>query len=266
MPIDFCPIASGSSGNSTYIRVGETRVLIDAGISGIRVENGLRALNVEASAVDAIFITHEHTDHTQGACILSRRFNIPIYATPKTWEAMERSRNNGAIAKQNKQFVYAEENLILGDVMVRPFAISHDAAEPVGYNIFAEGRKITVTTDIGCVTDELKQRIADSDVLLVESNHDVDMVNNGPYPFQLKKRILGNHGHLSNVNCGKLIAEIMCAKLKHIYLGHLSQDNNRPALAYETVFNILEARGIKIGGEKSLHLAERSGVSRKVSV
>jgi len=266
MPIEFCPIASGSSGNSTYISVGETHMLIDAGLSGIRIEKSLRALNVDCSAIDAIFITHEHSDHTQGACILSRRFNIPIYATPKTWECMEKNRNNGAIAKQNKQFVYAEENLILGDAVVRPFVISHDAAEPVGYNIFADDKKITVTTDIGCVTDELKARIAESDVLLIESNHDVDMVMNGSYPYQLKKRILGDHGHLSNVNCGKLLAEIMCGRLKHIYLGHLSEDNNRPALAYETVFNILEARGVKIGGEKSLYLAERSGVSRKVLV
>jgi len=266
MPIDFCPIASGSSGNSVYVSVGETRMLIDAGLSGIRIEKSLRALDVDCSAIDAIFITHEHSDHTQGACILSRRFDIPVYATPKTWEAMEKSRNNNAIARHNKQFVYSDENLILGDAMIRPFAISHDAAEPVGYNIFAEDKKITVTTDIGCVTDELRDKIANSDVLLIESNHDVDMVMNGPYPYQLKKRILGDHGHLSNVNCGKLLAEIMCARLQHIYLGHLSQDNNRPALAYETVFNILEAKGIKVGGEKSLYLAERNSVSRKVVV
>jgi len=266
MPIDFCPIASGSSGNSVYVSVGQTRVLIDAGISGIRIEKSLNALNVECSSIDAIFITHEHTDHTQGACILSRRFNIPVYATPKTWESMEKSRNNGAVSKQNKQYVYAEENLILGDAMIRPFAISHDAAEPVGYNIFAEDKKITVTTDVGCITDELKENIAGSDVILIESNHDVDMVMNGPYPYQLKRRILGDHGHLSNVNCGKLLAEIMCDRLKHMYLGHLSQDNNRPALAYETVYNILEAKGIAIGGEKSLYLAERNSLSRMVSV
>jgi len=265
MPIEFCPIASGSSGNSVYVSVGETRMLIDAGLSGIKIEKSLQALDVEASAIDAIFITHEHTDHTQGACILSRRFDIPIYATPKTWEAMAKSRNNNAIARHNKQFVYADENLILGDAMVRPFAICHDAAEPVGYNIFAEDKKITVTTDIGCVTDELKNKIANSDVLLIESNHDVDMVMNGRYPYLLKKRILGDQGHLSNVNCGKLLAEIMCGRLQHIFLGHLSEDNNRPALAYETVFNILEAKGIKVGGEKRLYLAERSGLSRKVS-
>ena len=266
MPINFCPIASGSSGNSVYISVDETKMLIDAGLSGIRIQKSLQALNIEANTLDAIFITHEHSDHTQGACILSRRFNIPIYATPKTWEAMSKNRNFSSIAKHNQQYVYAGENLVLGNALIRPFTISHDAAEPVGYNIFSEDKKITVTTDIGCVTDNLKTCISGSDVLLIESNHDVDMVMNGSYPYLLKKRILGDHGHLSNVNCGKLLAEIMCGKLKHIYLGHLSQDNNRPALAYETVLNILEANNITIGSEKSLYLAERSGISRMVSV
>jgi len=266
MPIDFCPIASGSSGNSVYISVGETRMLVDAGLSGVRIEKGLKAIDVDASTIDAIFITHEHGDHIQGACILSRRFDIPVYATPKTWGVMEKNRNIGSIAKHNKQFVYAGENLILGDAHIRPFAIEHDAAEPVGYNIFAENTKITVTTDIGCVTDELKENVADSDVLLIESNHDVDMLMNGSYQYHLKQRILSDKGHLSNVNCGKLLAEIMTAKLKHIYLGHLSQDNNRPALAFETVANILQANGITLGGEKNLYLAERSGVSRKLTL
>jgi phosphoribosyl 1,2-cyclic phosphodiesterase len=266
MPIDFCPIASGSSGNSVFISVGGTKILIDAGLSGVRIEKGLRALGVDCGAVDAVFITHEHSDHTMGAYILSRRFDIPIYATPGTWQALERNRNMGTIAKQNKRFVYADEDMIFGDAVIRPFPISHDANEPVGYSVYAGGKKVTVTTDIGCVTDGLKENIMNSDVLLIESNHDVDMLMNGSYAYPLKKRVMSDTGHLSNVNCGKLLAEIMCGRLKHIYLGHLSLENNRPSLAYETVHAILEANGIEVGGEKGLYLAERNGLSRMVSV
>jgi len=248
------------------VRVGDTRVLIDAGISGIRAEKSLQAINVDISILDAIFITHEHGDHIQGACILSRRFDIPVYATPKTWEAMSKNRNLGSLAKHNKQYIYAGENLIFGEAVMRPFAIEHDAAEPVGYNIFAENTKITVTTDIGCITDGLKESVTDSDILLIECNHDLDMLMNGRYTYHLKQRVAGDKGHLSNVNCGKLLAEIMTSRMKHIYLGHLSEDNNRPALAFETVSNILEANNIKLSGDRNLYIAERSTISRMVSV
>lgn len=259
-------MASGSSGNSIFMSTGATKILIDAGLSGKRLESGLSSIGVDCKSLDAILITHEHSDHIQGAGILSRRFDVPVYATSGTWDAMERLNTLGKIAPKNKNYVYADENLVLNDMLIRPFEIPHDAAQPVGYSVFAEGRKMTVATDIGYITPTVKENIYGSDILLLESNHDIDLLMNGRYPVQLKRRILSNYGHLSNVSAGQLLAEIMCDKLKHIFLGHLSEENNRPVLAYETVQNILVANKINVGTAVNLYLADRHKASRLVTI
>lgn len=266
MSVNFCPVASGSSGNSIFMSTQATKILIDAGLSGKRIESGLGSIGVACNELDAIFITHEHSDHTQGAGILSRRFDVPIYATVGTWNAMERIGAIGKIAPKNRMYIYADENLIVNDMCVRPFEIPHDAAQPVGYSVFAEDKKMTVATDIGYITPTVKENVYGSDILLLESNHDVDLLVNGRYPIQLKRRILSNYGHLSNVSAGQLLAEVMCGKLKHIFLGHLSEENNRPILAYETVENILIANKINVGSAVNLYLADRHKASRLVTI
>ena len=231
--MDFCTIASGSSGNSLFMGTEHTKILIDAGVSGKRILEGLEKLSLTGDQIDALFITHEHIDHVKGAGVFSRKFDVPIYATMETWDAMEGIL--GKIAPRNKRFVYEGEPCVINDLCVKPFAIPHDAAAPVGYSVFAGEKKITVATDIGHVTDIIRENITDSDILLLESNHDLRMLETGPYPYYLKRRIMGDFGHLSNENAGRLLNCILSGKMRHILLGHLSQENNMPELAYETV-------------------------------
>ena len=265
MSVKFCPIASGSDGNSIYIGNEYTHILIDAGISGKRIKAGLEdSANVSPEKLDAVFITHEHTDHIQGAGVISRKYNVPIYATEKTWLAMERHNLIGDVAASNRRVIYAEEKCIINDIAVQPFDIPHDAAQPVGYCVYLEDRKISVATDMGCVTDNIREKLYDSDILLLESNHDLEMLKNGRYPQQLKRRILGDRGHLSNKSAGELLAEIISTKLKHVFLGHLSAENNRPLVAMDTVTSILENNHIKAGREFNLYLAQRGVASESL--
>jgi len=262
MSVKFCPIASGSDGNSIYIGNEYTHILIDAGISGKRIKEGMEgSVNISPEKLDAIFITHEHTDHIQGAGVISRKYNVPVFATEKTWLAMERHNLIGAVKAENRRVVYAEEKCVINDIAVQPFDIPHDAAQPVGYCVYLEDRKISVATDMGCVTDNIRERLYDSDILLLESNHDLEMLRNGRYPAQLKRRILGDRGHLSNKSAGELLTEIISSRLKHVFLGHLSAENNRPLIAMDTVTSILECNHIKAGREFNLYLAQRGVAS-----
>ena len=266
MSVHFGTVASGSSGNCIFIGSDSTRVLIDAGLSGKRIEAGLSSMGVAPQSLDAILITHEHSDHIQGAGILSRRFDVPVYATPGTWEAMESYSALGKIHPRNKLLVYSGERLILNDLCISPFAIPHDAAEPVGYAVESEGRKVAVATDMGKVTPLIEESISECDVLLLEANHDLDLLENGPYPMQLKRRIRGDFGHLSNVSAGQLITKVYHERLTHVLLGHLSEENNRPAVAFQTVNDILTANGIDTARKVKLVVADRHRPSRLISL
>ena len=257
--VRFCPVASGSSGNSIFVSTGGTRILIDAGVSGKKIEEGLKAINEDAANIDAIFVTHEHKDHIKGVGILSRRFDIPIYATEGTWEAM--ACDLGAISRKNRCVIYSGENNVINDMCVKAFDIPHDAAQPVGYSIFAGGVKMSVATDMGHYNDEIKENIAQSNILLVEANHDIDMLKKGSYPYVLKQRILGLNGHLANITAGSLLGDIMCEKVRHVFLGHLSSDNNTPQKAYDTVKEVLKSRNISVGKDVVLEMAKRDCVS-----
>lgn len=264
MRLEFCTIASGSSGNCTYIGTEHTKILIDAGISGKKIEEGLAELKLTGDEIDALFITHEHVDHIKGAGILSRRFDIPIFATAGTWAAMEGSL--GKIAPSNKRVIYADEVCPINDICVKPFAIPHDAAEPVGYNVFSGEKKVTLATDIGHVTDTVRESIEGSNLLLLESNHDIDLLRKGSYPWPLKRRILGEKGHLSNADAGELLVQAMTGKTKYVFLGHLSEENNDPHLAYETVEKILRQNRIEVGKHLKMDMASRSRNGVKIEL
>lgn len=254
----FCSLYSGSSGNSQFIKAGNTKILVDAGLSGKKLQAAIESIGENTSEIQGIFITHEHIDHVQCAGILSRRFNIPIYANEKTWLAMESSM--GAIKPENIKIF--EKSIEIGDLFVEAFDISHDAANPVAYKIFNKDKKISLLTDTGCITDEMKNHIADSDLLLIESNHDEDMVLVGSYPWPLKKRVLGEFGHMSNSLAGKLLVDILKKGSEIVLLGHLSRENNFPELAYKTVECILNENNIYVKDGLRLDMTFRDKCSK----
>ncbi|MDO4803290.1 MAG: MBL fold metallo-hydrolase [Lachnospiraceae bacterium] len=233
----FCSICSGSSGNCIYIGSENTSVLVDVGISGIRVERGLNEIEMTTKDVDGILVTHEHSDHVKGLGVLARRYGIPIYGTEGTLAEIRKSTSIGKIPKGLLRTVKADEEFEIGDLSILPFEISHDAAEPVGYRVEHEGKKAAVATDMGCYSDYTVEHLKGLDVLLLESNHDVHMLQVGRYPYYLKMRILSEHGHLSNETSGQLLGKLLHDGVRHVFLGHLSQENNYEELAYQTVCN-----------------------------
>lgn len=256
--IKFCSLFSGSSGNALFIGTEKTKLLIDAGLSGKRILEALCSIGESPAELSAILITHEHVDHVRGAGIVSRKQNVPIYANEATWQAMECGL--GPVKLENRCAFCTGEEFEIGDICIRPFAIPHDAAEPVGYNFFAQGKKITTATDIGHMNKELLPYIEGNDLLLLESNHDTEMLKVGPYPWPLKKRILGDHGHLSNEIAAKVIAYLAEKGGKRFILGHLSHENNFPELAYQTALNALNEKQIVVGGDITLEVALRDRV------
>ena len=231
----FCNIASGSSGNCTYAGDDHTHLIIDAGISGKRIEAGLNELELTTPDMTGILITHEHTDHIGGLGVLARRYGIPIYATGGTIDAIRRMPRYKDIPDHLYHVVKADQAFSLGDFEILPLAVSHDAAEPVAYRLENNGKRASIATDLGTYDEHIVRCMRNSDILMLEANHDVHMLEVGPYPYPLKKRILGDKGHLSNDLCGRLLTELISDRLQQVFLGHLSKDNNLEELAYETV-------------------------------
>ena len=243
-------LASGSTGNAIFLEIGGAKILVDAGISARRIEKGLRAVGVEPAALDAILVTHEHSDHVSGLPVFTRKFKAPVYARRRTWDAFQPTHYVEADYRRE-----LGTRLDIGGVRIEPFAISHDAAEPVGYSICCGDLKCVVATDMGCVSERVEQDIAFADVMVFESNHDVAMLRSGPYPEYLKKRILGTRGHLSNLETGRCLARMGKKSGMHVFLAHLSQHNNCPELALSTVEKVLEQQGTRLDQDLFLHLA-----------
>lgn len=233
--MQICSLASSSSGNCIYIGTENTHLLIDAGISGKRITEGLLALNVSPSKLNGILITHEHSDHIKSLGIMARKYGVPIYATQNTWNEMLQTCKLGKIDVSLHMEIKADESFQVNDILVHPFKTSHDAIDPVCYTFTQNNKKISVATDLGCYNDYIKEKLMHSHVLFIEANHDIKMLEVGKYPYFLKQRILSDYGHLSNEMSGRLISELMHKDLKYVVLGHLSKENNYPDLAYESV-------------------------------
>lgn len=231
----LCSIASGSSGNCIYVGSESTSLLIDTGISGKKVEFGLNSLDLTTKDLDGIFVTHEHSDHIKGLGVIARKCGVPIYATAGTIQAMEKSGSLGKMPEGIFHEIQADENCRIGDLTVHPFHISHDAADPVGYRISQGCCSVGIATDMGVYDDYIVDNLKGLDAILLEANHDVNMLQVGSYPYYLKRRILGDRGHLSNETAGRLLCRLLHDQMKDILLGHLSKENNYEALAYETV-------------------------------
>ncbi|NLZ82013.1 MAG: MBL fold metallo-hydrolase [Clostridiales bacterium] len=228
-------IASGSSGNCIYVGSNNTHILVDCGISGKRIEAGLNENEIKGEDLSGILITHEHTDHICGLGVMARRYGIPIYATRETLYKIENTTALGKVPTEIFVIIEADQTFQIEDLTIHPFIISHDAANPVAYRISHESQSIAVATDMGRYNDYIVENLAGVDALLIEANHDVNMLQAGSYPYPLKRRILSDYGHLSNESSGKLLTKILHDGLKHIFLGHLSKENNYEELAYETV-------------------------------
>ncbi len=231
----LCSIASGSSGNCIYVGDEDTHLLVDAGISKKRVEEGLHTLRVTGEKLSGILVTHEHIDHIQGLGVFSRKYKIPIYGTKGTLEGIRCCHTLGKLPEGILHEIRVDEAFTLGGMKVCPFAISHDAREPSGYRIENEEKSVAVATDLGKYDGYTVEHLKNLNALVLEANHDIHMLEVGPYPYPLKKRVMGDQGHLSNELSGRLLCDILHDNLQYVVLGHLSKENNYEELAYETV-------------------------------
>lgn len=257
--IKYCSIGSGSSGNCHLIEYKDTGILVDAGLSGKRITTGLEDINVDINKLKGIFITHEHSDHIKGAGIISRKYDLPIFANQKTWLSMKDKL--GEISKKNVMVFENDRAYSLGDLIMRPFSIPHDSSDAVGYNFYAENEKISIATDIGEITDNIRKNLYKSKLVVLESNYDPNMLMMGSYPYSLKRRVMSDMGHLSNDDAAKFCVDLINNGTERILLAHLSKDNNFPELAYETAKSVLMENNMIVGQDVKLDVLLREEIS-----
>ena len=264
--ITLCSIASGSSGNCIYIGTDHTHLLIDVGISAKRVEEGLRSIGVEPNKIDAVLITHEHSDHVNGLSVFVGKYPTKVYATAGTLNRYLDSKKNGNIIRSMLCEVEYNKNFTVGDIEVAPFQISHDAIKPVCYTFQTGEHKIGMATDLGTYNKTTVQSLAGSELLYIEANHDVNMLMVGSYPYSLKQRVRGMRGHLSNDSASELVLKLLHQKLKAIVLGHLSKENNYPELAYETVYQDVRGAWKFSAAAPEIFVANRDKPSKQLQL
>lgn len=239
----LCPLFSGSSGNSYYIGNQTDGILIDVGRSARQTVQMLDSCGIAVSQIKGIFITHEHSDHVKGLRVFASKYHIKVYASPGTLGALEQM---GILTDQYPAEEIGLEGIECGGMMVKPFLTSHDCAQGYGYTVqTSDDRKITVSTDLGVVSDHVREHLCGSDMVVLESNHDVGMLRNGSYPYPLKRRILSDLGHLSNQSCAEEISALVKGGTPRFLLAHLSRENNTPEIAYQTAICALTMEGMK---------------------
>lgn len=265
MELSVCSFASGSSGNCYLIQSSQEAILIDAGISTKKITAFLLEAGVSSAEISGVFVTHEHSDHTKGLKVLTKKNpEWQVYASEGTGSAIRE------LIHSKEQLVCFEagEEMVLKDMEIQSIRISHDAADPVAYSIRSGGTRLTLLTDSGVITPEASEYLIKSDIIILEANHEVNMLKAGPYPYSLKRRILGETGHLSNEDAGRVLAETMQSdsRYRRIFLAHLSSKNNFPGLARQTVKNILEESGFYMDRDFSLEVMHREGLSGTLTV
>lgn len=237
--MEVASICSGSSGNCILIKENDTNILVDAGISKKRIEEGLDFFGTMPNEIDAILITHEHSDHIKGLGVFLRAHPMTVYCTRGTIDYILNSSSIGDVDEELFEVIDADEKFFVGDLSITSIPTSHDALDSVCYRFDSDNKSFAVITDLGTYYDEIVDSLQGLDGILIEANHDLKMLEAGPYPYPLKMRIWSDEGHLSNEACGQLLSEIISDKMQYIILGHLSKDNNYPELAFETVRNEL---------------------------
>lgn len=252
----FISLVSGSSGNATLVSDGNTNILIDCGMSGKQLEKSLAFAGFSADGLNGVLVTHEHIDHTKGVGVIARRYDLPVYATEPTINSMEIGKVERFVC------IKSDTDFEIGNIGIHPFTIPHDAADPVGYVFTSSDERVALATDLGHMNEYLLSNLYGCRKILLESNHDTEMLKLGPYPYNLKKRILSDHGHLSNDDAAETVIDLINHGTEHILLGHLSQQNNHPQIALMTTQNALSAAGITSGRDVTLDVADRFCVTR----
>ena len=246
----FCSLFSSSSGNCTYIGTASGGILIDAGVSAKRITNALTDRDIAPESIRAIFVTHEHSDHIKGIRVFASKFATPVFSTEGTMRGMEEA---GVLTEKFAHGIIPEDGTEVGGMFVRRFKTPHDSYESCGYTVeMPDGRKIAVATDIGHMTNEIMNAVSGCDLVMIESNHDVGMLQNGDYPYYLKRRILSDTGHLCNEACGDAVAQLIRSGTTRFFLGHLSEHNNLPDLAFRTSEYALTSQGAVLGRDFKL--------------
>lgn len=269
MSLRMMTIASGSSGNCIYIGSDETNILIDTGISMKRINEGLKGIGLTGADIDAVFVTHEHSDHIGGLGVFMRKYKMPVFSAAGTIEEIKTYKNIGKIPSEVAFCpITPDVSFDFRDLTIDPMSVSHDAACPLAYRVNAhKGGSAAVVTDLGFYHTGLVDRLQGLDAMVLESNHDLRMLEVGPYPYYLKRRIAGDYGHLSNETCGRLLDEILHKDVKKVLLGHLSKENNMPPLALETVKTELEMSASCWSGDQfSILAAPRDKASEVIYI
>jgi phosphoribosyl 1,2-cyclic phosphodiesterase len=251
MTMHFSVLASGSTGNAIYVETEEHSFLVDVGLSGKQMESLFQQIDRRMDKLSGILVTHEHSDHIKGLGVVARKYRLPIFANEKTWKAMD-----GLIGEipLDQKFTFEMETVkSFGSLDIESFGVSHDAAEPMFYIFHHEGKKLVIITDTGYVSDRMKGFISNADMYVFESNHDVEMLRMGRYPWNVKRRILSDFGHVSNEDAAIAMSEVIGDNTKRIYLAHLSKDNNLKDLARMSVTQTLESKGFIVGEQFSLY-------------
>ncbi len=250
----FCPLFSSSTGNSIYIGGGDDSILIDVGMTAKQMDEALWRIGVDGDSIRNIFITHEHSDHIKGLKVFTKKHKARVFMTGGTYEALTKTDALDNVAECS---IITPDGADIGCMHIKPFPISHDTLEPCGYTVeMANGRKIAVATDLGIMTDEVLGALTGCDLVMLESNHDVNMLQCGGYPYILKRRILGVKGHLSNDVCAETLTKLIQSGTTRFFLGHLSRENNMPQLAYQTSVSALEMAGAHEGEDYFIRVAK----------
>ena len=258
--LKLCSLRSSSKGNATIIFDQETKILVDCGVSGKVIDGCLKEIGIEPAQLDAIVITHEHSDHIKGAGVVSRKYNLPIFATEGTWQAMQGQ--IGEISEENIRSFCIGESFMIKSIKVTAFKIPHDAVQPVGFTCERNGSKVAVATDIGVMTEEIFDAIKGSRAVLLESNYDLMMLSAGTYPYELKCRIRGELGHLCNEDAALTAKDLIETGTREIVLGHISQENNYPDLVFQTAKLCLESHGFKVDRDVNLYVMRKDCIGK----
>lgn len=235
----LCVLGSGSKGNCTYIESGDTRILIDCGFSGVETQRRLQSIGVAIETLSSILVTHEHGDHVRGVAILSRKYNLPIFANEATFAAAGKDFGN---LHSFREFATGT-SFVFQNLHIHPFRISHDAADPVGFVVEDDLFKVGYCTDTGVATKLMQHRLAGCSSLVLESNHDPALLKNGPYSPALQQRVRSKRGHLANAEAADFLSGLLHERLEHVVLAHISETNNKPEIAFQAVTKILKENG-----------------------